>query len=122
MIDVEIITGTNVGDRVFIPRITFIPSNLQLPFDMRRRQFPIRLAFGMTINKSQGQTMSMLTLYLATPVFSHGQLYVAFSRVRSSDAIKVFLPENAHDDNVNNSKMDCTTNFVYKEVLQLAAT
>ena len=65
---------------------------------MRRRQFPIRLAFGMMINKSQGQTMSMLGLYLATSIFSHGQLYVAFSKVRSSDAIKVFLPENAHDN------------------------
>ena len=89
---------------------------------MRRRQFPIRLAFGMTINKSQGQTMSMLGLYLATLVFSPGQLYVAFSRVRSSNVIKLFLLENAHDDNVNNSKMVCTTNVVYKEVLQLAST
>ena len=43
----------------------------------------------MTINKSQGQTFDRLGLLLPQPVFSHGQLYVAFSRVRSLTSIKV---------------------------------
>ena len=48
-----------------------------------RRQFPLILAFAITINKSQGQTFNKVGLFLPAPVFNHGQLYVAFSRATS---------------------------------------
>ncbi len=51
---VEIIIGNNVDKRVFIPRIIMSPSGTDWPFVLRRRQFPIRVAFAITINKSQG--------------------------------------------------------------------
>ena len=51
-----------------------------MPFKLKRRQFPVRLAVAMTINKAQGQTLGRMGLFLPTPVFSHGQLYVALSR------------------------------------------
>ena len=35
----------------------------------------------MTIKKAQGQTLTLSIVYLHTPVFLHGQLYVACSRV-----------------------------------------
>ena len=57
----------------------------------KRVQFPIQLAFAMTINKAQGQTVDRLGLYLQDPVFSHGQLYVALSRVRSGDSVTIFV-------------------------------
>ncbi|MCO5583237.1 hypothetical protein L7F22_037146 [Adiantum nelumboides] len=111
VIEAEIIAGSNVGDRVFIPRIDFIiGSSDRLPFHMRRRQFPIRLAFGMTIYKGQGRTLGILGLYLESPVFSHGQLYVVLSRIKSMTAVKVVV--NAEDSHTGGAK---TSNKVLKE-------
>ena len=52
----------------------------------------------MTINKSQGQTIGRVSLVLVTPVFTHGQLYVATSRTRSHDNLKIFLPKSTNED------------------------
>jgi ATP-dependent DNA helicase PIF1 len=72
VIEVEIITGNNVDERVFIPYIIMSPSGTDWPFVLRRRQFPIQVAFAMTINKSQGQTLNNVGVYLSFPVYSHG--------------------------------------------------
>ncbi|XP_050064673.1 uncharacterized protein LOC126553570 [Aphis gossypii] len=71
--------GKYKGEDVLIPRIPMIPTDV--PFEFKRLQFPVRLAFAMTINKSQGQSLSVLGINLENPCFSHGQLYVACSRV-----------------------------------------
>ncbi|PIA46918.1 hypothetical protein AQUCO_01500446v1 [Aquilegia coerulea] len=108
VIEAIILNGSHAGDLVFIPRISLIPTVTETPFPMSRRQFPVRLAFAMTINKSQGQSVKYVGIDLRNPVFSHGQLYVAFSRCTSSDRISVLLPKD--DDNT-------TTNVVYPNVL-----
>ena len=75
---------------VLIPRITFVPlSDDSWPIDWQRKQFPLKPAFVMTINKSQGQTMQMAGLFLRLKMFTHGQLYVAMSRVGSPAKLKV---------------------------------
>jgi hypothetical protein len=96
-IDAEIVLGQHAGKRVFLPRIPLCPSDDQMfPFQFKRKQFPIRLNFAMTVNKSQGQTITNVGVYLPAPVFSHGQLYVAISRATTKTNIKILaLPPNA---------------------------
>ncbi|XP_065321337.1 ATP-dependent DNA helicase PIF1-like [Gordionus sp. m RMFG-2023] len=90
-IDAEVLTGTNKGYRVFLPRIDLAPSDSQLPFTLKRRQFPIIPAFVITINKSQGQTFDHVGLFLPEPVFAHGQLYVALTRCKSQNNMKIMI-------------------------------
>ena len=115
VLDAEILTGANKGSRVLIPKITLAPSDVNLPFTLKRVQFPVRLAYSMTINKSQGQTFDNLGIYLPNPVFSHGQLYVAFSRARSFRNIYVQLGQTCTQGLLCDNYV--TQNVVYKEVL-----
>lgn len=110
LIKCEVLTGQNSGDTVFIPRMSFVPSNTSLPIKFQRRQFPVIASFAMTINKSLGQTLSHVGLYLPRPIFSHGQLYVALSRVRNRNGIKILIKSSSGE--VSNK----TKNVLYKEV------
>ncbi|GJW21218.1 putative reverse transcriptase domain-containing protein [Tanacetum coccineum] len=79
--------------RVFLPRIPLCLSEEDMfPFKLKRKQFPVRLSFAMTINKAQGQTIPNVGVYLPESVFSHGQLYVALSRGISRRNTKIMLP------------------------------
>lgn len=98
-----ILKGKFKGEEVLIPRIPIIPTDM--PFEFKRLQFPIRLAFAMTINKSQGQSLNVCGLNFEESCFSHGQLYVACSRVGKPSALFVLAPDNK------------TKNVVYHKVL-----
>ncbi|CAG8851545.1 1124_t:CDS:1, partial [Gigaspora margarita] len=58
VIEAEIITGKHAGVCAFLPRILISPSNINLPFTLKRHQFLVQPAFTMTIHKSQGQTLN----------------------------------------------------------------
>jgi ATP-dependent DNA helicase PIF1 len=103
VIEATILSQTGEED-VFIPKIPMIPTDM--PFEFKRLQFPIRLSFAMSINKSQGQTLKVVGLQLEEPCFSHGQLYVGCSRVGSANSLYV---------NSTNGK---TKNVVYHEALR----
>ncbi|CAI0383896.1 unnamed protein product [Linum tenue] len=104
-----IMGGAYAGKVVAIPRIVVNIDNQKWPFMLKRRQFPVRLCYAMTINKSQGQTLTRVGVFLPKPVFSHGQLYVAISRVRSAEGLK-FLIQN--EDHI---PLGYTRNIVYSE-------
>ena len=71
----------------------------------------MRLCFSMTINKSQGQTVKYVGLDLRSPAFTHGQFYVAGSRVTSVANIKAIWPSEEQEAK--------TKNIVYSEVFHI---
>jgi hypothetical protein len=88
-----------------------------MPFTLRYRQFPVRPAFAMTINKTQGQTLKMVSIFLPKPIFKHGQLYVAMSRIGCPEGVKL-LVTNGWEDAYEDAPADVyTRNVVYIEVL-----
>ena len=99
---------------VLIPRITFIPKPGDYPFQWQRRQFPVRPSFATTINKSQGQSLRSVGVWLRTQIFGHGQLYVAASRVSGPSQLRFAIKR----DPGSGSNDDLTaTNIVFHEVL-----
>ena len=107
-IKAEIITGDEAGNIVFIPKITLnTGESSKLPFILYRKQFPIILAFVMSINKSQGQGFDTDGLYINRPLFSHGQLYVILSRGKNPK--KIFIQNCSENENE-------IINIIWKEV------
>ena len=97
-----ILTGDKAGEVIFIPRISLTPSASDVAVQMTRRQFPIRLAYAMTINKSHGQFVRYVGIYLRISVFSHGQLYVALSRCTVAKIISLLLLANKTGEETDN--------------------
>jgi ATP-dependent DNA helicase PIF1 len=111
LLECSIVGGEHSNRTVLIPRISLQPKEREFPFEWSRRQFPVRVAFAMTINKSQGQTLKNVGVWLNDPCFAHGQLYVAMSRVGSpSDIMFAIRQRDGYPRNH-------TSNVVYKEVL-----
>ena len=106
----KVSVGTHKGKKLALPRMPCSPGDSNYPVPgFIRLQFPIRVCFAMTTNKSQGQSFKgNLGLDFSSPCFSHGQLYVALSRTTHPKNISVLgVDSDSH-----------TTNVVYPEVLR----
>lgn len=103
VLEATVLTGYGKGTNVYIPRIPIWPMNL--PFKFERLQFPLKLEFAFTINKSQGQSLKCTGVLLEEQCFSHGQLYVACSRGGDPQNLYIYSP---------NGK---TKNIVYQQDL-----
>ncbi|KAI7956604.1 hypothetical protein MJO28_003699 [Puccinia striiformis f. sp. tritici] len=89
----RLMSGPFVGNDVQLPRVKLHhKSSARAGLSFYHWQFPISPAYAMSVNKSQGQTLSRVGVYLATDVFAHGQLYVALSRVSDVGNLLVVKP------------------------------
>ena len=75
----SLVSGRKAEMCVLIPKIDLSLSIEEVPFQMKRRSFSVRLAYAMTISKARGKSFKKIKIYLPNPVFSHGQLYVYYS-------------------------------------------
>lgn len=117
LLKARICGGAFDGAITTIPRIDLYSAPNVLPFTLHRRQFPVRLAFSITINKSQGQTLSRVGLYLPNPVFTHGQLYVGLSRCGNWRSIKILMREVPDKQGLIDG-LYYTKNIVFRPLLE----
>ena len=100
-----------------IPRIRF---TVTLPYGrsikMERRQFPLRLAYSMTYNKSQGQEFDKVCVDIRKHPFTHGHLYVALSRIRIASNLRLFTNPQSNSNTDEFPEPPIVTNVVYKQL------
>eukprot|EP00884_Botryococcus_braunii_P002310 jgi/Botrbrau1/1207/Bobra.0163s0015.1 len=115
---VEVATGPCKGKLLYLPRVKITPPDAGWPFTMTQLQFPIKPAFSMTTNKSQGQSLSFMGLYLRSPVFTHGPFHVAVSRVGDPNLIiMVVTATDSGEVLVDGVRHVYTKNIVYPQVI-----
>ena len=116
----KVLVGLSKDQTVFIFKQCLASSNHY--FQFQRIQFPVKHAYAVNIHKSPGQTIQRIGLYLSIPVFNHGMLYVALSRVSKKSNLKVFLENASGQGNNNIPGAAVTQNVVDKDVLHDATT
>jgi ATP-dependent exoDNAse (exonuclease V) alpha subunit len=84
VLETKILTGEFAGQKRLIPRIKLNSAQEDFANIISRIQFPFPLYFSITINDSEGQSFERVGVVLRAPPFSHGQFYVAMSRVTDS--------------------------------------
>ncbi|KAI0633335.1 hypothetical protein C8Q77DRAFT_1057353 [Trametes polyzona] len=94
------------AEDIVVSRIPF-STMLESGHTLVRRQFPLAPAYATTFNSCQGLTLDVVGVDLTRPVFSHGQLYTALSRIRHRSHAKVRVRKG----------QTSTKNVTYHEIL-----
>lgn len=114
------------GERACVEREIW--ENITYRYDEERRrvtekvigtftQFPVRLAWALTIHKSQGLTFNNVVIDIGRGAFSGGQTYVALSRCRSLEGIALRSTINPRDVFVNPSILNFSNRFNSRELI-----
>ena len=118
-VKVKILNGVRAGQVEYLFKVKLTVRHRHYPVTLQRLKFPIRLAFSMTINKSQGQSFDRVGIYLDRDVFSHGQLYVALSRAKRMQDIRVCkVTVSPPVEGRARSSVLSVANVVYPELLR----
>jgi len=105
---------------IFIPRIPMTSKDFDYPVPFVRVQFPVLVAYYLTISRAQGQTFQKAGLYLPRNVFAHGHMYVGLSRCGNPNGLNVYADqmEFAHlQDKLDKDRL-YSKNVVFHEVLR----
>lgn len=76
-------------------------------------QYPLRLAFAITIHKSQGKTFQRVVIDIGRGTFAHGQMYVALSRCTTLGGIVLKVPIKKHHIRMDYEVMKFITKYQY---------
>lgn len=121
LLTVKLLNGNN--EIVALPKIRFsFRVNRGQSFEMVREQFPVRRAYAITFNKSQGQTLEKVILDLRSNLFAHGYLYVGLSRVFDCNNMylyarkeDLYYSNHQHEAHINHGCI--INNIVFKDIL-----
>ena len=115
LIQARPLSSNNPNDFFFIPRIPICTKENEFPWIIKRLQFPVRLAFAITFNRSQGQSLNKVGLLLPESLWTHGQLYVGVSRCGDPNNIFIFADQASFSHLPDTSVY--TRNIIFPEVL-----
>ena len=93
-----VVTPLSGGDDILVPRVPMECTESKLGIPFIRRQFPILLAYYLTLNRSQGQTLDTVGIELPESVFSHGHVYVGAARTGDPDKLHFYADQTVHED------------------------
>ena len=105
---------------IFIPRIPMTSKDFDYPVPFVRMQFPVLVAYYLTISRAQGQTFQKAGLYLPRNVFAHGHMYVGLSRCGNPNGLHVYADQTefAHLQDKLDQTCLYSKNVVFQEVLR----
>ena len=110
-----------VGDTnitLLLPRIPMNHKSKHFPYTVSWLQFPIKIAYCLTINRTQWQSASKYGILLPNDVWTHGQIYVAFSRCGNPNNIYVWAEQSQFDAYNSSEDKKNVKNIVYEDIIR----
>ncbi len=117
---IEVQTIEEKPRKYFLPRIRYkFRVSFGQSFEILRTQFPLKLAYACTYNKSQSQTLEKVVLDIRSALFAHGFLYVGMTRIRIASNMVFYCRKDQVYCEEENGLVDVirVNNIVYLDVI-----